>query len=278
MDERSKAILARLQKEVEDDERAMANAPRMPPKPPIAQTKPRSGGSGVKNIYEIMPKDLLDTPKNPHFNVHNIKLPFRMAIVAPSGSGKSNLLCNIIAMFSAKPEGTFHTIHIITKNKNEPLYKFLESMHDDIKITEGLESVPKLDSFDKDLSHLICFDDLVLEKNQQKICNYYIRCRKLNASVCYLSQSYYQTPKIVRQNCSHLLLLKLGSHREINMVLSEGGLGVDKEDLCNLYQKATSEKLVPFLIDYEEEPEKRYRKGFTEVLSPPTKLSQERPS
>ena len=51
------------------------------------------------------------------------------------------------------------------------------------------------------------------------------------------------------------------------MILSEGGLGIDKETLLKLYQDATNEKFSPFIIDYEEEPSKRYRKGLTEILN-----------
>jgi hypothetical protein len=84
--------------------------------------------------------------------------------------------------------------------------------------------------------------------------------------VIYLSQSYFAIPKIIRNNCSYLVLLKLSGHREVNMILSEGGLGIDKDTLLRLYQEATNEKFSPFIIDYEETPEKRYRKGLLEIM------------
>jgi hypothetical protein len=50
------------------------------------------------------------------------------------------------------------------------------------------------------------------------------------------------------------------------MILSEGGLGIDKDTLLRLYQEATNEKFSPFIIDYEEDPSKRYRKGLLDIL------------
>ncbi len=226
----------------------------------------------VRNMYEKIPKKMLDEAVNPHFNSHKLKIPFRMCVVAPSGSGKTNFIINLLSMFSAAP-GTFHTICVVTRNKNEPLYNWLQSLHDDIKIVEGLENTPVLDKMDKDLNHIVCFDDLVLAKNQERICNYYIRCRKLNCSVAYLSQSYFGIPKIVRQNCSYLVLLKLGgSNREVNMILSEAGLGVTKDGLLKLYDEAITNapKFSILLVDFEAGPEERFRKGFTELLTPPS--------
>ena len=86
--------------------------------------------------------------------------------------------------------GTFNNIHIITKNKDEPLYNYLESKVDNgLSITEGIDSAPNLDDFDKKEQSLIVMDDLVLEKNQKQLEQYFIRARKLNCSLVYLSHS-----------------------------------------------------------------------------------------
>jgi len=222
----------------------------------------------IQNWYEKMPKELLDDVPNPNYHIHNIKLPFRMCIVAPSGSGKTNFLLNLIHMFSKGETGSFADITIITRNKDEPLYKFLQSKSDQIVIKEGLENIPPLDKMDKKLSHLVCFDDLVLAKNQDAICNYYIRARKLNCSVCYLSQSYFGIPKIIRNNCSYMVLLKLSGEREVNMILKEWGLGISKEQLLKMYEYSTREKFSPLIVDLEKTPEERFRKGFDEILQP----------
>jgi predicted Ser/Thr protein kinase len=53
----------------------------------------------------------------------------------------------------------------------------------------------------------------------------------------------------------------------LNLILSEGGLGIDKNELLRIYKEATAEKFSPLIIDYEAEPDKRYRKGFDEFIS-----------
>ena len=222
----------------------------------------------IVNWYEKIPKEMLDSAENPNFNIHHLKVPFRMCVVAPSGSGKTNFLVNLIHLFSQGAKGTFGDITIITRNKDEPLYNFLTSKCDQIQVKEGIHNLPLLDKMDKKINHLVCFDDLVLAKDQSAIENYYIRARKLNCSVIYLSQSYFKIPKIIRNNCSYMVILKLSGNREVNMILSEFGLGVSREQLLGMYEFATKEKFSPLLIDLEEEPFKRFRKGFTQILDP----------
>ncbi len=236
----------------------------MPPKKKKEKKEDEPDGT-IKNLYEKIPKELLDKVENPNFHLHQLKLPFRMCIVAPSGSGKTNFLVNLISIFSAN-KGTFQSITIITKNKDEPLYRWITSKSDQIIIKEGLSNTPPLDKFDKELNHLVVWDDLVLAKDLSMVENYYIRARKLNVSVIFISQSFFKIPKIIRNNCSYMVLLKLSGNREVNMILSEFGLGITKEELLELYKYATAEKFSPLVIDMEEDATKRFRKGLLEIL------------
>lgn len=242
----------------------------MPPKSKkvkdVVEEVPQQPLNKPINFYEVMPREFLNEADNPNFHLHNLKLPFRMAIVAPSGSGKTNFLINLIHIFS-QGRGTFPDITIVTRNKDEPLYNYLASLSDQIQIKEGMESLPQLDKYDKDFNHLVVLDDLVLAKDQSRIENYFIRARKLNVSVIYISQSYFRIPKIIRQNLSYLVLLKLSGERELKLILSEGGLGLDRDQLLNLYEYATAEKFSALVIDYEAPIEKRYRKNWLEYLA-----------
>lgn len=220
----------------------------------------------IVNMYDHVPKHLLEKPDNPNFHLHKLNLPFRLCIVAPTSSGKTNFLVNLIKLFSCGDKGTFQTIHIITRNSDEILYKWLNSVCESIVIKEGLSNTPKLDDFDKTANHLVVWDDLVLSKDLSKVEEYFLRCRKLNVSVIFISQSYYKIPKLVRNNCSYMVILKLSGNREVNMILSEFGLGVTKEQLTQIYQYATDVKFSPLLIDMEADSANRFRKGFDEII------------
>ena len=58
---------------------------------------------------------------------------------------------------------------------------------------------------------LIVFDnimaDIITNKNFQVIINeLFIRCRKLNISLVFITQSYFSVPKDVRLNSTHLIM------------------------------------------------------------------------
>tara|TARA_R110000744_G_scaffold151457_2_gene264922 strand:- start:2509 stop:3222 length:714 start_codon:yes stop_codon:yes gene_type:complete len=236
----------------------------MPPKKKQPE-KPKPKGQ-ILNMYEKMPKRFLDNVDNPNYHLHNLKLPFRMCIVSPSGSGKTNFLIYMLSLF-CEGKGTFSDLIIVTRNKDEPLYRWLSEKCQQIRIVEGLQNTPKLDDFDKKENHLVVWDDLVLSKDLSMVENYYIRARKLNCSVIFISQSYFKIPKIIRNNCSYMVILKLSGQREVNIILSEFGLGVTKEELLLLYKFATADKFQPLVIDMEAEAHNRFRKGLIGVIA-----------
>jgi hypothetical protein len=220
------------------------------------------------NLYEIIPKKFLLPSINNNFDLHGIKLPARILCVAPSGSGKTNKIVELIGLFS-KNKGTFKSIQIITAQKNEPLYDWLiEKSDGSISITEGLNTIPNLDDFDKKENHLIIFDDLVLDKQIDKVSVLFLRGRKKNVSVCMISQSYYSIPKFIRINSTHLFILKLGGARDLRMVLAESAITLDKKQLIKMYEYATAEKFNFLNIHLEQNDGTKYRKNFLEILAP----------
>jgi len=231
--------------------------------------------SEIINFYDIIPKKYLDDIKNPNENLHNIKIPFRMCVVAPSGTGKTNFLLNLLKVFS-QGQGTFADITIVTRNKDEPLYNFLSGEHDQIQIKEGMHSTPKLDDMDKKYNHLVVWDDLVLSKNLNSVEEYYMRARKKNCSVIFLSQSYYDIPKFIRKNSSYLVLLDLGgSKREQNAIMNEWSSDLEKEELQCIYNDAVSVPLRPLIITGGKvDRNKKYRKGWLEYYNVKEFLSQ----
>lgn len=225
--------------------------------------KPKEKPNQIVNFYEIIPKKYLDDVDNPNFNLHQIEIPFRMCVVAPSGSGKTNFVLNLIRVFS-QGKGTFADITIVTRNKDEPLYNWLVGQSDAIKVVEGMHNNPKLDDYDKKYNHLLIWDDLVLSKNLDSVSDYYIRARKKNVSLLFLSQSYADIPTIIRKNCTYLVLFDLGgSKRERDYILREWSGELDKDELSAIFNDAVSEKLSPLIIKGgKTKKNEKYRKGF----------------
>ena len=215
--------------------------------------------------YKKIPKKFLPKQHNPCFQDHHITLPFRMIIVGSSGSGKTQTLLNLLNIMP----NTFEKIRIITKCKSEPLYEWLEEkLKDfDFKIEEGLGNLPDLDSLDKTVNNLIVLDDLVNEptKQQRPICDYFIRARKKNCSIIYISQSYYAVPQLIRQNINYLIIKQIASLRNLTMIMRECSLGIDKKDLKKIYDDATQSKQDFLLIDIDGQKDERFRKNFSEI-------------
>ena len=213
--------------------------------------------------YKEIPKKYLTKTHNPNFKIHGIQVPFRMLIIGGSGAGKTQTFLNILHNFS----GTFQNIYLITKNKDEPLYNYLADKLKDkgFEIFEGISKAPDLDTLNKKEQTLVCFDDLVLEKNQSAIEEYYIRARKLNCSVIYLSQSYYAVPLNIRRNLTYLVIKRLQSLKDLYSILREYALGVDKKVLKKMYEDSTQTKQDFLLVDMEAEAEDRFRKNFNNI-------------
>jgi len=236
----------------------------MPPKKKTLQ--PEHSNNSMVNFYEHKDiQKLLPKYHNPHFNETQISIPARIGVIASSGGGKTQWLLNFIA----KTNDTWGHIYIVYKT-SEPLYEFLSEKLKGKNITfyTKLTDLPQPNEIgNKDKQQLIVFDDQVNEKNQEIIKEYCIRGRKIGkgVSVFYLSQSFFKIPKIVRLQFSHLILLKLSSNRDLNLILSDYSLGVNKDELAMIYKDSTRKKF-DFLKISIDEPDnnKKFSHNWTD--------------
>ena len=234
-----------------------------------------SPSNEVPNIYKSIPKKFIKKYHNPHYEDHKLNHPFRMVIVGASGAGKTQLVVHILS----KMRNTFANVYIYTKNASEPIYEWLqEKIPSGLIIKEGLDEVPNLQKdkngvikgFEKaDEQSLVIFDDLVLEKSQERIEQMFIRGRKIagGISIMYLTQSYFKVPKTIRINCTYIILKKLSSTRDLNLILSDYNLGVTKDTLLELYKYCTRIKEDFMLLDLDAVPEDRFRHNLLETLN-----------
>ena len=158
--------------------------------------------------------------------------PYRMLIIGGSGSGKNNALFNLIKQ---QDGDLIDKICLYAKDLSEPKYQFLIKKREDVGIKHlndpnaFLEYSNTMDDVynnidDYNLNRkrkiFIVFDDIIADimtnKNFQNITKeLFIRCRKLNISLVFITQFYFFVPQEeVRLNCTHYLIMKIHNKRE----------------------------------------------------------------
>lgn len=206
------------------------------------------------NFYQHIPQT--NQPKNPHFAQHGISIPFSALIAAPSGSGKTNQLLNLITLM----DKTFHKIILCLKSSDEPLYQFIiDKLGSKVSVYEDGE-IPPLPTPNKDdqkqkkkkelQQTLIVFDDLMYD-SCPLIKQYYIRGRKFGFSRVYIAQSFYGIPIDLRKNCQYFFLGRGLLKRDIVSILSLFPTRLSREEFTDIYEQATAKPLDVLLVDLE---------------------------
>ena len=144
---------------------------------------------------------------------NNKDWPYRKLVIDPSGSGKTNYFLNLI-----QSDNNIDKMYLYAKDLEEPKYQLLINKREKAGINFNndpnafIEYSNSMDDILSDIEDynkkrkrkvLIIFDDMIShvmsDKKAQKILkDLFIRCRKLNVSLCFLTQSYFSVPKDVR--------------------------------------------------------------------------------
>ena len=234
--------------------------------PPKKKTSKETDNNKIINFYEHKDiQQMLPEYYNPHFAETQIEIPFRAGIIASSGGGKTQWLLNFIA----KTNDTWGKIIVVYKT-SEPLYEFLAKKigEKNIDFYTSLSQLPQPNEMPKDKQVLLIFDDMVNEsdKAHQIVKEYMIRGRKIGkgVSTLYLSQSFFKIPKIVRLQFTYLIILKLSSVRDLNLMLSDFSLGVNRDELAMIYKDATKVKFDFLKVDIDNgDNNKKFSKNWT---------------
>ena len=93
---------------------------------------------------------------------------------------------------------------------------------------------------------LIVFDDMVADimankKFQAIIKELFIRSRKLNISLVFITQSYFSVPKDVRLNSTHYLIMKINNKNELQNIAINHSADIAYEDFMKIYRECTKE-------------------------------------
>ena len=69
----------------------------------------------------------------------------------------------------------------------------------------------------------------------------FIRGRKLNISLVFITESYFKVPKDVRLNTTHFFIAKFSNKKELQQIAINHSSDISTKDFINIYRKCTIE-------------------------------------
>ena len=119
---------------------------------------------------------------------------------------------------------------------------------------------------------LIIIDDMIADMLSNKKLNpvvteLFIRGRKLNISLVFITQSYFVLPKN-SLNLAHYFVMKIPNKREIQQIAFNNSSYIDFQDFVNLYKKCTAGPYSSLVIDITlaSNNSLRFRKNLLERI------------
>ena len=92
--------------------------------------------------------------------------------------------------------------------------------------------------------------DIISNTNFQNIIKeLFIRCRKVNISLAFITQSYFSVPKDVRLNSTHYLIMKINNRKELQNIAINHSADIDYQDFMKIYRECTKEPFNFLTID-----------------------------
>ena len=199
---------------------------------------------------------------NENKTIHNKNWPYipdhpnRILIIGGSGSGKTNLLLNLI-----ENQPGIDEIYLYAKDPHESKYQYLINKREGVGINQfndpkafivysnDMNDVYKnIDDYNPDNENkiLIVFDDMIAgmihnKKINSIVAELFIRGRKLNISFVLITQSYFKVPKDVRLITSHFFKTKIPNKRELQQFAINHSSDINTKDFFNIYRKCTDE-------------------------------------
>ena len=224
---------------------------------------------------------------NLHYIVSNKKenkdhnWPFRMLTIGSSGSGKTNTLLHLINNFHP-----IDKIYLYAKDTDEKKYQYLinkreqagiknlSNPHAFIEYSNDMNDVlDDINNYNKnrDKKVLIIFDNMIADIMRSKkfkaiVKELFIRCRKLNISIVFITQSYFKTPKDARLNSTHYILMKIGNKKELKSIAEENSGHLDFKDILKIYNYCSKESYSFMLVDTRLTARVTFKKNFDEPI------------
>ena len=152
------------------------------------------------------------------------------------------------------------------KNLNDPnvfieYFNSMDDVYDDINDYNPKRKRKVLIIFDN-----MTADVMTNKKFQTIIKKLFIRCRKINVSLCFISQSYFSVPKHVGLNSTYYVTFKVNNKRESENIAFNHSADIDYKDFLKTYRNCAKEPYSFFTINTTlpvNDP-RRFRKNFSD--------------
>ena len=171
--------------------------------------------------------------------------PYRTLIIGGSGSGKTNALINLI-----NEQNDIDKIFFYARALSKPKYEYLIKKRQDAGIKHVnnpnafIECSNTMDDVYENINDcnpirkrkkVTVFDDMFADimtykKFQAIIKELFIRCRKLDISFVFITQSYFSVPKDARLNTAHQFIIKINNKRELQNIAINHSADIDYQN------------------------------------------------
>lgn len=200
------------------------------------------------NSSENSPFDYLEEPLP--------RPPFRMLVVGPSASGKSNLILNLITRFlltEDKSDSIFSKIYVFSPSAlidksftifvRNPIFNNPEKTI--IKNTLDYDLIQEIINRPYDDEQILTYiDDFAADKKALQdavLHDLFFRSRHNNISVIITTQYYHQIPIMERNNVNYLALFEITKPSDLSLVSRELATSTFHDDLFPKAMKIATE-------------------------------------
>ena len=188
--------------------------------------------------------------------------PYRILIIGGLGSGRTNTL----KLIDNQPD--IDKIYLYAKNPYGDKYQFLINKKESIRLkyfndpkafteySNDMRDVYKNindHNPDKENKMLIVLDDMIVDMINNKKLNsivteLFIRGRKINISLVFITQKYFKVPRDARLNTTHFFIIKNPNKKELQQIAISHSSDIDFKNFVSIYKKYT-DRPFSFLVN-----------------------------
>ena len=152
--------------------------------------------------------------------------------------------------YEAKYQYLINKRECVGINRLNDCKAFIEYSNDMHKVCKNVDNYNP----DKENKILIVFDDMIADMIDNKKLNsvvteLFIRGRKLNISLAFITQAYFKVPKFVRNNSTHFFIMKIPNKRELQQIAINHSYDINTKDFIEIYRKCIDKPYSFLVID-----------------------------